>query len=87
MILLNNKVLIELRVPDIDKVYNVFIPVNKKIGNIIILLSKAIQEETNNIFKVHNNLLLYNSIDGRRYRINDIVRKTDIRNGTKLVLM
>ena len=44
---MKNKVLVELIVPQIDEKYNVYIPINKKIGNVIVLLNKAISELTN----------------------------------------
>ena len=33
---MKNKVLIELIVPEIDEKYNLYIPINKRIGNIIV---------------------------------------------------
>ena len=84
---MKNKILIEITVPEIDKVYNVFIPINKKIGNILILLTKAISDMSNNAYKISNHNALYNRNTGERYNIDDIVRETDIRNGTKLVLL
>lgn len=47
---MKNKILVEVVVPDIDEVYNIYIPINKKIGNIIVLLNKAIKELTNGIY-------------------------------------
>ena len=37
---MKNKVLVELYVPTIDEIYNLYLPVNRKIGNIIALLNK-----------------------------------------------
>lgn len=84
---MNNKVLIELIVPEIEEKYNIFIPVNRRIGNIIILLNKAINEITNGNFIINNDRILYNRFTGKKYLINDLVRHTDIRNGTKLVMI
>ena len=47
---MKNKVLVDLIVPEIDEEYSVYLPINKKIGNIIILLNKAIYELTNGDF-------------------------------------
>ena len=84
---MNNKVLVKLLVPDIGEEYNVYIPVNKKIGNIIILLTKAINEFEMEIYTKDNQNCLYNGDTGERYAINDLVRNTNIRNGTKIILM
>ena len=85
--MMENKVIIELNVPDIEEVYNLFIPINRRIGNIIILINKAINEMTNGEYYIDNKRCLYNKINGRKYLVNDLVRDTDIRNGSKLVLL
>jgi len=84
---MKNKVLVQLLVPDIGEEYNVYIPVNKKIGNVIILLTKAINEFEAEIYTKENQNCLYDGTTGERYAINDLVRNTNIRNGTKLILM
>ena len=57
---MNNKILIQLIVPDIEKTYTIFIPLNKKIGNVILLLCKSIRELNNNDNVISNNACLYN---------------------------
>ena len=85
--MMENKVIIELNVPDIEEVYNLFIPINRKIGNIVILINKAINEMTNGQYLIDNKTCLYNKINEKKYLVNDLVRDTDIRNGSKLVLL
>ena len=41
---MDNKLLIELLVPELEQKFDVFIPVTKRVGNIISLLAKAINE-------------------------------------------
>ena len=36
---MKDKIFIELIVPDIEEIYNIYIPINKRIGNIIKLLN------------------------------------------------
>lgn len=84
---MKNKVLICLIVPDIDKKYDVYIPINKKIGNIIALLGRAVQDLNPGEFTFNNKIQIYNQKSGMRYDLNQIVKNTDIRNGTGLVLM
>lgn len=84
---MKNKVLICLIVPDIDKKYDVYIPINKKIGNIIALLGRAVQDLNPGEFTFNNKIQIYNQKSGIRYDLNQIVKNTDIRNGTGLVLM
>ena len=41
---MENKLLIELRVPELERNFDIFIPITKRVGNIIGLLVKAISE-------------------------------------------
>lgn len=84
---MKNKVLVELIVPDLDQKYDVYLPVNKKVGNVIILLNRAINEFSNGVFDIKQQLALYSGKDGSRYDIDEILRKTDIRSGVRLILM
>lgn len=84
---MNNKVLVKVKVPEIDKVYDIYLPVNKKIGNIIILLNKAIYELSNGVFKTSHSNTLYNCLTGEKYKMDILLLDTDIRNGTDLVLL
>lgn len=85
--MMKNKVLVELIVPELDEKYDMYIPINKRIGNIIVLLNKAVSDLTNGIYTGSNTTCIYNRNSGLKYNINDLVRNTDIRNGTTLVLM
>ncbi len=84
---MKNKVLVELVVPQIDQSFNLYIPINKKIGNVIVLVNKAISDLTNGVYIGSNKSFLYDSATGEKYNINDLVIKTNIRNGSVLVLM
>ncbi len=84
---MNNKILIELIVPMLEEKYDVFIPSNKKVGNVIILLTKVINELSGGYAQESTHACLYNGITGLPYNVDDLIRHTDIRNGTKLILM
>ena len=43
---MKNKINVDIFVPTINETYNVFIPVNKSVGEIIYLLNKSINELT-----------------------------------------
>ena len=85
--MMKNKILIELIVPDLEENYSLYIPITKRIGDIINLLIKAISEFNNCPFKNNPTVALYNANTGTRYEPNDLVINTDIRNGTQLVLI
>ena len=84
---MDNKVCIDLIVPVIEERYNVFIPVNKKTIEIILLLNKAINELTDNCFPISNKLNLINANTGVGYDVNLTFKENGILNGSKLILM
>lgn len=84
---MNNKVLIRLIIPEIEQSYDVYLPVNKKIGNIIQLLIKTIHELSNEVYPINETATLYNVDTGESYNSNALLVNTNIRNGSKLVLI
>lgn len=84
---MKNKVLVELIVPEVEGKFDVFIPVNKKVGSIINLLQKSVFELSDGEYIPTDKTFIYNGINGEKYDTNKIIKETDIRNGTKLILM
>lgn len=87
VVVIKNKVLVELIVPEIDKNYEIYLPINKKIGNIINLLNKAVSELSNGEFLKSNTNSLYNVDTLEKYSSNVLLINTSIRNGSRLVLI
>jgi len=83
---MKNKILVELIVPDIDEKYDVFIPINKNVANIILLLSKSIREISNSDY-ILDTFSLYSGEDGTRYNPENLIIDTNIRNGSTIILM
>lgn len=84
---MDNKVLVTIIVPLIEKKYEVFLPANKKIGEIVTLLSKGLVEVSNGYYIITNKERLYNRVNGKEYNNDQILKNTDIRHGTWLVFM
>ena len=81
-----NKINVDLIVPSIGLKYNVFIPVNKTVGEVITILNKVINE-MNSYFPIVNNLSLLDVMEEKIYDIKTEIIKTDIKNGTILALI
>lgn len=79
-----NKVLINLYIPAIEKKYDVWIPLNKKVYNVINLIVKGLKEDN---YYPKNMPLLYNKVTGQCYNCDLSVQDTDIRNATELILI
>lgn len=83
----NNKVLIELYLPIFEKKYDIFIPINKRVGTIKQLIEKALSENSDIDYKIVEGTNLYSKDTGIVYDVQFLVKDTDIRNGSKLVLV
>lgn len=83
----SNKVLVSLSVPEIDETFDILIPISRKVGNVIELINKILEENTKGKYKGSKTQNLYNRITGERYNINLLVIETNIRNGTQIVLI
>jgi hypothetical protein len=83
---MNDKVNVEIIVPEIEEKYNILLPVNKKIGTIIILLNKAINDLSFGEFNISRCNKLYNADSLNLYKPESLLFETDIRNGTRLIL-
>lgn len=83
----DNKVLVKLIVPELDKTYDIMLPLNKKIGSVIKLINKALEDLNDGIYKGNEHQCLYNRYTTIRYNFNSYVYETDIRNDTILILI
>jgi len=84
---MKNKINVDVIVPAINETYNLFIPINKKVGEIIKLLNQSINELTNGEFPISNKLSLVNLINGDIYDVGKLVKDNMILDGSKLVLL
>ena len=82
-----NKVLIIVYVPFIEEKYELFIPINKKVGTIKKILMESIVELSNGEITSDTNLKLYDKNTGVPIRSDIFVKDSTIRNGSKLVLI
>ena len=86
IIMKENKVNVELIVPSIGKTYNIFIPVNKTVGEVIVILNKTINEMTG-CFPMNNKLSLLNVLECVIYEYNSEIISSGIKNGSILALI
>lgn len=82
-----NKILIELEIPLVEKQYDVFIPINKKIGTIKSLIEASLVELTDNAYFPRNDSNFYSKDTGLIYDVNQTVRNTDLKNGSRIILI
>lgn len=84
---MKNKVIVKIIVPSLDETFDIFLPCNKKIGKTIELIGNYLKGNTDGVFEYNEHIELYNRDTGEIYDPNVIVKNTNIRNGTELILI
>lgn len=82
----DNKVNIDLIVPSVGKRYNLFVPVNKTVGEVIVILNESINELTG-CFPKNNKLSILDVMENKIYDYNTPLIDTGIKNGSVLALI
>ena len=82
-----NKILVELEIPLIEVKYDMFIPINKKIGTIKSLIENSLVELTDRAYIPRKDTNLYSKETGEIYDVNKTIRDTDLKNGSRVILM
>lgn len=83
----NNKILVELEIPLIEVKYDMFIPINKKVGTIKSLIEDSLIELTDRAYIPRADTNLYSKESGEIYDVNKTVRDTDLKNGSRIILI
>lgn len=84
---MNNKVLINVDVPELDADYDLFIPVNELVWRVNKLVIKSISDLSGVPLNTNDKYIFINKINNKVYNNNEIIIDTDIRNGTELILL
>ncbi len=83
---MENQILIECFVPSVNQTYDIRLPKEKTIHEVIELLSKSICELSGGLFIAEESLLCDRN-SGRVYDINLSVKEQGLTNGSKLMLI
>ena len=83
---MNFRVYITLEVPILDTSYELLVPIDRRIHDIIELLRENIKELKENYYqnKIPN---IFNKSNGELYDMNLIIKDSNIKTGTRLILM
>lgn len=81
-----NRILVKIYFPIIEENFDVWIPLDKKIYQIINLLAKNILK-INLTDKTENMPFLYNKYTGFCYDLDIEIKDTDIKNSTELIFI
>ena len=80
------RVYVIVEMPVLDKKYELLVPIDRRIHDLITVLKKAIPELTTDYYEKREPVLL-SKTSGEIYDMNVVIKNTNIKNGTRLLLM
>lgn len=83
----NNKILVNLVVPTLKQTFNVFLPINKTVAEIIIILNQTIHDLTDGSFPISNNLSLINCATKEELNYDYSIKICKVEYGSTLALI
>jgi len=82
-----DKVLVEIYIPALDVSFDVFVPLQSQMSEVLELIKKAATEMSDGRFIADKNTAICHREDGTIININLSVFELEIRNGSKLMLI
>ena len=83
---MNFRVFVVIEAPILDQKYELFVPVDRRIHDLIKILKETLPELSNEYYS-KNQPNIYNKSTGKLYDINQIIKNSDIKMGTRLILL
>ena len=83
---MNFRVYVTLEIPILDKEYELLVPVDRRVHDLIAVLKNNMPELSENYYK-DKVPSLYNKISGEMYDMNQIIKDSNIKTGTRLLLI
>lgn len=82
-----NKILVQVYIPAVDNSYDVFIPKDSKLHEIIELMCAVFEKLADGYFAIAKDTVLCDKHTGTILNINMSVSELGLRNGSKLILI
>ena len=83
----NNKILLEVYIPSIEKEYDIYVPISKRIGTIRELIAEGIKDFSDDEISIREDMNLYSKDTGLIYDVNMKITDTDLVNGSRVILI
>ena len=83
---MKNKILINVYVPTLDIIYEVYIPINESINVVLQLIIRTIADLSDSNFNISDPHFLFDADTLTVYSKNQLVRDTNLINSKKLIL-
>ena len=83
---MENKIILEVEIPLIEKKYEVFVPVGKSMKKVMFLIQKSINQLTNGEYQINEKANAYFKGNGNIILQDKLVKETGLQNGSKIVI-
>jgi hypothetical protein len=87
MVTTMNKVLVEIFLPAADRSFDVYIPLESQMSEVLLLVSALLSDLSDGKYKANGQAILCDAATGIIYNINMAVAELGIQNGSKLMLI
>ena len=84
---MNNKALVEILVPASGQKYDVYIPLEIKMSDVVTMVAGALTDLSNGSYKATNKAILCDAETGIIYNVNMEVAELGIKTGSRLMLI
>jgi hypothetical protein len=85
--MMNNKALVEIFVPASGSKFDVFVPLESKMSDVLKLVSAALSDLSDGKYKATNDAVLCDAKTGIIFNVNMEVAELGIKNGSRLMLI
>ena len=85
--MMNNKVLVEVFVPASGDKFDVFIPLESRMSEVVTLVAGVLSDLSDGKYKATKDAILCDSTSGIIYNVNMAVAELGIANGSQLMLI
>lgn len=83
---MNFRVYVILEIPILEKKYEMLVPIDRRIHDLVDILKVNIPELKENYYQ-NKTPNLYNKTSGELYDMNQFIKNSNIKTGTRLVLI
>ncbi len=80
------RVYVIVEMPILDKKYELLVPIDRRIHDLISVLKKAIPELSADYYERREPVIM-SKTSGDVYDLNVVIKNTNIKNGTRLILI
>lgn len=84
---MNNKILVEISVPAAAQKYDVYIPLESRMSDVVAMVSTALSDLSGGKYKATKDAILCDADTGVIFNVNIEVAELGIQNGSRLMLI